>query len=230
MVRHFISISFGECMPYSQKCGPLAKNWSCVHPHKNGRRRWSRADLGYLHAWAGTRPVRILCRYLQRTERALRCKLHKLGLSAKVREGWDVAALRHTCHVGMRTILRYVVNGKLRLQCGDVRMPCVGIEQVASVITVTRCWHGIRNTNVQPFADLTGQRHWTISQLCLAALAGRCRLLHLRITEATAVQFYEERLPLSLRRASTPVIHRSRRGVQNLPCHYLNAGTFDGDA
>jgi hypothetical protein len=153
------------------------------------RRRWSTADLHYLHTWVGVRPIHVLCRYLRRTERALRCKLHTLGLSAKVREGWGMAQLRRTYHVGMRTVLRHVVEGKLRLQCAQVRAPSRGIRFATSLAAGVRRWHGVSSATMPPIGDVAARWHRTISQVCAAALAGQCRLIHVRITEATAARF-----------------------------------------
>jgi hypothetical protein len=86
-----------------------------------GRRRWSCPDKRYLERWAGVRPVCDLCRYLRRTERAVRCQLHKRGLSAKVREGWSVSQLQREFHLGRRTVLRHLSIGPLRLCSAQVR-------------------------------------------------------------------------------------------------------------
>jgi len=161
---------------------------SDAHPKiTSSRRQWSKADLDYLCCWAGTRSIRTLCRHLQRTERALRCKLHKLGLSGKVLEGWDIADLQRACHVSQRTVLRSLADGTLRLQCADVRF-FPGDNQVTDPKVFAA--GSQPNTALYLISDAAIQRHSSISKICADALAGHCQLIHARITEATAVRFY----------------------------------------
>ena len=58
------------------------------------RRRWSPAELLALERWAGVLPVQMICRRLDRSERSVRCQMHRRGLSTRVREG---VGLRQVC-------------------------------------------------------------------------------------------------------------------------------------
>ena len=177
---------------------PEAGSW--IAPTEGGRlvarppvrrRRWSTADQHYLQTWVGRRPIGMLCRHLQRSERAVRCKLHKLRLNAKVCEGWGSKQLRTMCHLDDRTVLHYLASGTLRLQCAEVRWgPCLhAVYQATSANPPARRKCRAQSPSVSPIGEAATTLHWTLKQLYMAALAGQCRLIHLRVTEASALPF-----------------------------------------
>lgn len=106
-----------------------------------------------------------LCRSLRRSERALRCKLHRLRLSAKVVEGWSLHELRASLRMSVKQVLCHVVVGRLRVQCAQVRGA------------------GIAN-------DRKAAPHSGWKRVCAEVLRGRWRLSRLRISEASVQRFH----------------------------------------
>lgn len=129
------------------------------------RRRWSVSELRYLQARVGIRTVEQLSRALQRSERALRCKLHRLKLSAKVVEGWSLHELRVSLRMSVKQVLRHIVAGHLRVQCAQL--------------------HGVEITDDSKAAPHSGWK-----RVCAEVLRGRWRLSRLRISEASVQRFH----------------------------------------
>jgi hypothetical protein len=199
------------------------------------RRRWSDADLHYLQTWVGTRSIRMLCHHLQRPERALRCKMHKLGLSGKVREGWDLKQLHAHYHLSAHAVLRHVAEGTLYLHCAEVRPPCSVRANVVKTGTAPsiRQYHALRLAPACPIGEIAQAQHQTIAQICTESLTGRYRLIHVRIKEDATLSLSslnESRPALPLHAAAKlgrgsdyPKLHGKRRpGVLRRPDHAIN--------
>ena len=155
------------------------KGMGCDTPRP--RRCWSAAELRYLDTWAGTRSVGEMCRRLQRSERALRCQLHRRGLSAKVCEGWGLNQLRVDLHLRARTVLHYAVQGILRVHSAQV---CMLHGLVLNRRPRRRSW-GVRTISIGEAAHVL---RWSRARILVAALAGRCRLINVRITEGSVMR------------------------------------------
>lgn len=147
------------------------------------RRRWSAADLHYLQTWSGTRPIRQLCRHLHRSERALRCKLHKLAISAKVNAGWGLKQVQAHGHLSARAVLGRVIEGTIRLQCAQVRGHPLARTAHGESRPMPQRWRCLQGTHARPIGEVGARHHLTAKQICLAALHGYCRLIHVRVTE-----------------------------------------------
>lgn len=141
---------------------------------QRSRQRWSASDLTYLDFWAAVKPVQALCHHLQRTERAVRCQMHRRGLSARVREGWGLPQLREDLHLSAKTVLRYAAQGVLRVHCAKVRLDCWPVVPgAAATFELDEVAHALR---------------WLRKRVLSAALAHRCRLMQVRITDASVMR------------------------------------------
>lgn len=154
----------------------LAKFDASVHTAVGKRRRWLAAELRYLETWAGIKSMGELCLHLKRSERALRCQLHRQGLSAKVREGWGLEQLRVDLHLHANKVLRHAVHGVLRVQNAQV---CIqrGLASASS-----------RTMRSLPINEAARALGWSHTQILIAALAGRCQLINVRISEMSVMR------------------------------------------
>lgn len=155
--------------------GAGALRTPCLHAR---RRRWSSRDVHELERWAGMRSMSDLSRALRRSERALRCKLQRLGMSAKVNDGWGLAQLRTELHLSPRNVLREVSRGRLCMQSAEVRTSGSLLRADGDIAPLSASL-GSFATSMQ----LTGLR------VCKLALEGRWRVVHLRISDASVHQF-----------------------------------------
>ena len=80
------------------------------------RRRWEKHELHALWRWAGTESVDQIAKRLGRSERAVRCRMGALGMSAKVKDGWSLRRLEQTLHMGRGRLRRFIVEGSLRVR------------------------------------------------------------------------------------------------------------------
>lgn len=142
------------------------------------RRRWSRADLRCLESWAGTLLVGDICHRLRRTERAIRCQMHRLDLSAKVREGCGLEELHAYLHLSPRATRRHLMAGTLRVHSALVCVSCgTSAPQAFGKPMIPR----LPSTIGAVCNALRRSRRWIVA----AANAGHCRLTHLRVSEAS---------------------------------------------
>lgn len=133
----------------------------CGSSGSNGavRRHWSAAELQALERWAGVHPVHVICRRLGRSERSVRCKLHRRGLSACVCEG-----------VGLQQV------------CEDLGLPVQAVK--ACILSGHLRLHSARVHGTAP-----PQPRWSLRRWLQAAQKRVCRISHLRITEASLRRF-----------------------------------------
>lgn len=146
------------------------------------RKGWSTEELQYLDTWAGTRSVGEMCQRLHRTERALRCQLHRCGLSAKVCESWSLEQLRTDMHLQTRTVRRYAVQGILRVHSAQV---CTKHLRVAVDPIHLPPW----TARSIPLSEAARMLRCPQTQILMGALTGRYRLINVRITEASVLRF-----------------------------------------
>lgn len=157
---------------------PMAAN---TRDASRRRRCWSTEELQYLDTWAGTRSVGEMCQRLQRSERALRCQLHRRGLSAKVCEGWSLGQLHTDMHLQTRTVLRYAVQGVLRVHSAQV---CTKHLRVAGSPLYFPPW----TARTIPLSEAARVLRCPRTQVLVAALTGRCRLINVRIAEVSVLR------------------------------------------
>jgi hypothetical protein len=138
------------------------------------RRCWTSDELRYVTNWAGTYSVSLLSLHLHRSERALRCKLSRLGISAKVVEGWGLGQLRSDLHLRARAVFRHAIAGQLRVHSAQI---CAG-----------SCSHCAPGTKTLPLALSARVLGLSRVQVLAAALSGRCRLTNVRITDASVMR------------------------------------------
>jgi hypothetical protein len=149
------------------------------------RRRWQANEIRYLDTWVGIRSVAELCRSLHRTERALRCKLHMLGLSAKVREGWSLSQVQRDLHLGRRAVLRHLIEGSLRVHSAQV---CARAHQLSSDVypspasMPSACSPA---SHTLPISELGTALGLSRKKIVAAARTGSWRLIHVRITDSS---------------------------------------------
>jgi DNA-binding CsgD family transcriptional regulator len=122
----------GDCwqrIRYLRKTGQLAgaEKPNADKPKRSGHdavripRPWLTPDERKLVELTGYQPVKTIAQRLDRSERAVRSHLGALGMSAKVKDGWSLRALRKMLHVSP-TRLRYLI-GKGILRVRDPRIP-----------------------------------------------------------------------------------------------------------
>ena len=174
------------------------------------RRYWSTEELQYLDTWAGTRSVGEMCQQLQRSERALRCQLHRRGLSAKVCEGWGLGQLRTDMHLRARTVLRYAVQGILRVHSAQV---CTKHLRVAVGRLRLSPW----TTSAIPLSEAARVLRCPRTLVLVAALTGRCRLINVRITEASVLRFSASPNFNTIRARLSPAMQRWLGASQKPP-------------
>jgi hypothetical protein len=167
------------------------------------RRQWTAAELHDLETWASTLSIGEMSRRLHRSERALRCQLHRLGLSAKVREGWGLNELCVGLHVSRRKILRAAAQGHLH----------VGSAQVsathASKLNPRLNAH-MRRARTIPIREAARLLRWSHKQILIAALAGRCRLINVRISDASVMRWRVSQVSTTIRPSHGTDVDRGR--------------------
>lgn len=130
-------------------------------PNGAMRRHWSAAELLALERWAGVHPVQVICRRLDRSERSVRCQMHRRGLSAQVCEGVGLRQVCEDLRLSARAVKACILDGRLRLHSARV--------------------HGA--------APLRQRRRWSLRRWLEAAQGRICRISHLRVTEASLRRF-----------------------------------------
>ncbi|MFG0640071.1 hypothetical protein [Delftia sp. WSY_22] len=126
------------------------------------RRRWSPAELLALERWAGVLPVQVICRRLDRSERSVRCQMHRRGLSTRVREGVGLRQVCEDLQLSARSAKAFILDGRLRLHSAQV--------------------HG----------GVMAQLHWSLRRWLQTAQSRLCRVSHLRVTETSLRRFARE--------------------------------------
>jgi len=171
-------------------------------------RAWKSAEIKKLMWSAGICPVQTLCRQLERTERSVRCKLHRLGLSARVKEGWSVRELRDTYGLTRRQIWRAVCSGRFRIHTALIsasKPSLIALKlrlPVDTVVVLARYpleWiaHSIHRSRRDVFRRVC--HHWRIDQLRVTDdSVEQCRLVPI-------VNALQRKGPTSM--TSVPIVH-----------------------
>ena len=80
------------------------------------RRPWTTEDDDRLLTWAGYEPVDKIGQRLCRSEKAVRCRLCALGMSARVTDGWSLRELRKLLRVSPVRLRQFIGAGMLRVR------------------------------------------------------------------------------------------------------------------
>lgn len=80
------------------------------------RRPWTTEDDDRLLTWAGYEPVDKIAQRLSRSEKAVRCRLCALGMSARVTDGWSLRELRKLLRVSPVRLRQFIGSGMLRVR------------------------------------------------------------------------------------------------------------------
>lgn len=165
------------------------------------RRRWSRKDVCVLTWWVGSHPISTLCRMLHRTERAVRCKLHRLGVSARVIEGWSLRQLHTRFGLTRHQIYTALQQGRLRLHTALVSHSV----PAAALLPRERITSGCRSTPLEWIAHVL---HRSRCEVFNRLRRNQGLIHHLRITEDSLARCYQchrrRRHPALRRRRSRP--------------------------
>ena len=90
---------------------------SKADPDRRSRPRpWTEADDNKLLNCAGYEPANKIAQRLNRSVRAVRFRLGALGMSAKVRDGWSLRALRKLLRVSPARLRQFIGSGMLRVR------------------------------------------------------------------------------------------------------------------
>lgn len=173
------------------------------------RRRWCETELRYLDTWAGVRSISEMCLRLRRSERALRCQLYRRGLSAKVREGWGLEQLRVDLHLRTCKVFRYVLNGVLRVQSAQIYHFVGRLDDGFSQ-------NRLHVPHTIPISETARLLKWPRKRVLASAMAGRCRFINVRITDASVMQLGASDSFSPVRARLNPAIDRWLKGVDEV--------------
>lgn len=96
---------------------------------ERSRQPWSEHDDQILLNYTGYRDVRVIGKMLRRSANAVRARLKVLGKSSRVqKEGYSRRALAKELHLGIRTIQRLIVEGRLEVR--DPRITRKSLEDL----------------------------------------------------------------------------------------------------
>jgi len=121
---------------------PGAEGLSRRRPATSASVPWTPAHDDKLFQLAGYEPVKKIARRLGRSERAVRCRLGALGISAKVTDGWSLRGLRKLLRVQQARLTYLIGSGMLR-----VRDPRISASSMASLCESIRASLDISTIN-----------------------------------------------------------------------------------
>jgi hypothetical protein len=86
------------------------------------RKPWSKQELDLLLDLAGCRPMEDLAELVGRSVRSVACRLNRLGISGKVKEGQSLRELCRELHMGPNRVRKIINSGLLRVANGRIRV------------------------------------------------------------------------------------------------------------
>jgi len=86
------------------------------------RKPWSKQELDLLLDLAGCRPLEDLAELVGRSVRSVACRLNRLGISCKVKEGQSLRELCRELHMGPNRVRKIINSGVLRVANGRIRV------------------------------------------------------------------------------------------------------------
>jgi hypothetical protein len=174
---------------------PEAKGPVRKRPFTSPSEPWTPAQDDKLFQLAGYEPVKKIARRLGRSERAVRCRLGALGISAKVTDGWSLRGLRKMLRVDQTRLTYLIGSGMLRVRdprvsasslavlCDNVRA-CLdpsSIERIAADLA-----NGDDAYSWERAADLLGV---PVLQVQAWISAGRLRVVDTFVTDRSFEEF-----------------------------------------
>src|SRR5208283_5653864 len=133
-----------EDHPNRPRTGPVRRQ-----PSMSPSGPWTPAHDGKLLKLAGYEPVKKIARRLDRSERAVRCRLAALRISGKVTDGWSLRTLQTTLRVRRPRLRQLIGKGMLKVRdprisasslatlCDKIRAPLdpSAIKRIAAALT-----------------------------------------------------------------------------------------------
>ena len=86
------------------------------------RKPWTKQELDLLLDLAGCRPVEDLAELVGRSVRSVVCRLYRLGISCKIKEGQSLRELCRELHVGPNRVRKIIDSGVLRIANDRIRI------------------------------------------------------------------------------------------------------------
>ena len=206
--------------------GPGAKGPVRRRPSTSPSGPWTPAHDDKLFQLAGYEPVKKIARRLGRSERAVRCRLGALGISAKVTDGWSLRGLRKMLRVHQARLTYLIGSGMLRVRdprisasslavlCDNIRAslhPSV-IERIAADLA-----NGDDGYSWERAADLLGV---PVAQIQAWVSAGQLRVVDTFVTDRSFEEFcknHGEELKASLIDPPTAKWLVSEYGASDIP-------------
>jgi len=144
------------------------------------RRCWNDADSRTLMWYAGVYPIPTMCRLLGRTERSVRCKLHRLGVSARIRDGWSPRQLQAIYGMSLQDVRRELASGRLRIQTALLSVSGTVVSSTPWSTAVLKATDGMQQLPLEWVAHIL---HRSRRDIFKAVSEGPWRLHHLRVTD-----------------------------------------------
>ncbi len=210
-----------EDHPNRPKAGPVRRQ-----PSMSPSGPWTPAHDGKLLKLAGYEPVKKIARRLNRSERAVRCRLAALRISGKVTDGWSLRTLQTTLRVRRSTLRQFIGIGMLkvhdpRISASSMAALCDKIRAWLEPTTIERIAAALANGNDayswERAANLLGV---PVAQIQGWISAGQLRVVDTFVTDRSFEEFcknHGEELKASLIDAPTAKWLVSEYGVSEMP-------------
>jgi hypothetical protein len=156
---------------------------------------WTPAHDDKLFQLAGYEPVKKIARRLGRSERAVRCRLAALGISAKVTDGWSLRGLRKMLRVDQARLTYLIGTGMLRVRdprisASSLAVLCDNIRASLHPSTIERIAADLANGDDayswDRAADLLGV---SVAQIQAWISAGQLRVVDTFVTDRSFEEF-----------------------------------------
>ena len=156
---------------------------------------WTPAQDDKLFQLAGYEPVKKIAQRLGRSERAVRCRLGALGISAKVTDGWSLRALRKMLRVHQARLAYLIGSGMLRVRdprisTSSLALLCDNIRASLHPSTIERIAADLANVNGafswERAADLLGV---PVARIQAWISAGQLRVVDTFVTDRSFEEF-----------------------------------------
>ena len=214
-------VGSAEDHPNRPKTGPVRRQ-----PSMSPSGPWTPAHDGKLLQLAGYEPVKKIARRLDRSERAVRCRLAALRISGKVTDGWSLRTLQTTLRVRRSTLRQFIGIGMLK-----VRDPRISASSLAALCDKIRA--SLERTTIERFAAALANGNdaysWEraanllgvpVAQIQAWISAGQLRVVDTFVTDRSFEEFcknHGEELKASLIDAPTAKWLASEYGVSEVP-------------
>ena len=179
-----------EDHPDRPKTGPVRRQ-----PSMSPSGPWTPAHDGKLLKLAGYEPVKKIARRLDRSERAVRCRLAALRISGKVTDGWSLRTLQTTLRVRRSTLRQFIGIGMLkvrdpRISASSLAVLCDKIRASLDPSTIEKIAAALANGDDayswERAANLLGV---PVSQIQDWISAGRLRVVDPFVTDRSFEEF-----------------------------------------